>query len=204
VEDGSEPKLEFYLELFGLMIFRKTKLKGAFMIEPERQEDERGFLARTFCQEEFKAHGLNPNLVQCSISFNKKKGTLRGMHYQVAPYQEAKLVRCTQGSVYDVIIDLYPDSLTFKKWVAVELTAENRRMLYIPKGFAHGFQTLEDNTEVFYQMSEFYHPGYARGLRWNDRLLGIEWPIADPILSDRDGSYPDFEKEIDHEKYSNV
>ena len=186
------------------MIFRKTKLKGAFIIEPEREEDERGFFARTFCQEEFKARGLNPNLVQCNISFNKKKGTLRGMHYQVARYQEAKLVRCTQGSVYDVIIDLCPDSLTFKKWVSVELTAENRRMLYIPEGFAHGFQTLEDNTEVFYQMSEFYHPEYARGVRWNDRLLGIEWPIADPILSDRDRSYPDFEKEIDHAKYSNV
>jgi len=174
------------------MIFRETKLKDAFLIELEKMEDERGFFARTFCQEEFKAHGLNPNLVQCSISFNKKKGTLRGMHYQVAPYQEAKLVRCTQGSVYDVIIDLCPDSLTFKKWVAVELTAENRRMLYIPKGFAHGFQTLEDNTEVFYQMSEFYSPESSKGIRWDDPAFNIHWPCNKRIISTRDKQYPDF------------
>jgi len=174
------------------VIFRETKLKGAFIIEPERTEDERGFFARTFCQEEFKAHGLNPRVVQCNISFNKKRGTLRGMHYQVAPCEEAKLVRCTSGAICDVIIDLRPDSSTFKQWIAVELTADNRRMLYIPEGFAHGFQTLEDNTEVFYQMSEFYHPECARGIRWNDPVFGIEWAVDELILSDKDRAYKDF------------
>jgi dTDP-4-dehydrorhamnose 3,5-epimerase len=174
------------------VIFRETKLKGAFIIELEKLEDERGFFARTFCQEQFKAHGLNPRVVQCNISFNKKRGTLRGMHYQVEPYAEAKLVRCTRGAIYDVIIDLRPDSPTFKEWVAVELTADNHRMFYIPEGFAHGFQTLEDNTEVFYQMSEFYHPECARGVRWDDPLFGIEWPIANVIVSAKDRSYLDF------------
>jgi len=175
------------------VIFRQVKLKGAFIIEPQRLEDERGFFARTFCQEEFKARGLNPRVVQCNISFNKKRGTLRGMHYQVAPYEEARLVRCTKGAIYDVIIDLRPDSPTAMQWVAVELTADSRRMLYIPEGFAHGFQTLEDNTEVFYQMSEFYHPECARGVRWDDPALGIEWPLLNPILSAKDRSYPDFQ-----------
>jgi dTDP-4-dehydrorhamnose 3,5-epimerase len=176
------------------MIFTETKLKGAFIIEPERQEDERGFFARTFCQEEFKAHGLNPNLVQCSISFNKKKGTVRGMHCQVAPYQETKLVRCTQGAIYDVIIDLRSDSLTFKKWLAADLTAENRRMFYIPKGFAHGFQTLKDNTEVHYQMSEFYHPESFKGIRWDDSTFNVKWPLSSTVISEKDLSYPDFKK----------
>lgn len=175
------------------MIFIETKLKGAFIIEPEPIEDERGFFARTFCQEEFKAHGLNFRVVQCNISFNKERGTLRGMHYQIAPYQEAKLVRCTRGAIYDVIIDLRPESPTFKQWIAVELTAENRRMLYVPEGFAHGFQTLEDNTEVFYMMSEFYHPECARGVRWNDPAFGIEWAIAVTIISAKDRKYPNFE-----------
>ena len=174
------------------MIFRETKLKGAFIIEPERLEDERGLFARTFCEEEFKAHGLNPRVVQCNISFSKRKGTLRGMHYQVAPYEEAKLVRCTRGAICDVIIDLRPDSPTFKQWIAVELTADNCRILYIPEGFAHGFQTLEDSTEIFYQMSEFYHPECARGVRWDDTAFNIKWPLIDPILSDRDKGYPDF------------
>ena len=175
------------------MIFRETKLKGAFIIEPERLEDERGLFARTFCEEEFKAHGLNSRVVQCNISFNKKKGTLRGMHYQVAPHEEAKLVRCTRGAIYDVIVDLRPDSPTFKQWVAVELTADNHRMLYIPEGFAHGFQTLEDNTEVFYQMSELYHPESARGVRWDDPVFGIEWPkIHHRIVSEIDQRYADF------------
>ena len=175
------------------MIFRETKLKGAFIIEPERLEDERGLFARTFCEEEFKAHGLNSRVVQCNISFNKKKGTLRGMHYQVAPHEEAKLVRCTRGAIYDVIVDLRPDSPTFKQWVAVELTADNHRMLYIPEGFAHGFQTLEDNTEVFYQMSELYHPESARGVRWDDPVFGIEWPkIHHRIVSEIDQGYADF------------
>jgi dTDP-4-dehydrorhamnose 3,5-epimerase len=132
------------------MIFTETKLKDAFIIQPERLGDQRGFFARTWCQREFEARSLNPCLVQCNISFNKKKGTLRGMHYQTAPYEEAKLIRCTKGAIYDVIIDLRPDSRTFVQYMAVELTAENRTMLYVPKGSAHGFQTLKDNSEVFY------------------------------------------------------
>ncbi len=184
------------------MKFTETKLKGAFIIEPERLEDERGFFARTWCQREFREHGLNPALVQCNISYNIKKGTLRGMHYQAAPYEEAKLVRCTSGSIYDVIIDLRPDSPTYCQWVAVELTAHssahssqltiNHKMLYIPEGFAHGFLTLVDNTEVFYQMSEFYMPEYARGVRWNDPAFGIQWPIDISIISEKDRQFPDF------------
>lgn len=171
------------------MIFTETKLKGAFIIEPERQEDERGFFARTWCEQEFEAHRLNPKLVQCNISFNRKKGTLRGMHYQAAPHEEAKLVRCTMGAIYDVIIDLRPDSPTFKQWVAAELTADNRSMVFVPEGFAHGFQTLEDNTEVFYQMSEFYYLSCSRGLMWDDPKFNIEWPTDRRIISVRDNSY---------------
>ncbi len=173
------------------MIFKETRLKGAFVIDLERHEDDRGFFARTFCQKEFEAHGLNPRLAQCNISFNKKKGTLRGMHYQVAPYAEAKLVRCTRGAIYDVIIDLRHDSPTFKKWVAVELTGESRLMLYIPEEFAHGFQTLEDNSEVFYQMSTPYHPQAARGVRWDDPAFGVEWPLESKVISAKDQSYED-------------
>lgn len=175
------------------MIFTETKLKGSYVIEPEMQEDERGFFARTFCQEEFRARGLNPRVVQCSVSFNKKEGTLRGMHFQVAPYAEAKWVRCARGAIYDVIIDLRVDSPTFKQWVALELTADNRRMLYVAEGFVHGFQTLEDNTEVFYQTSEFYHPECARGVRWNDPTFGIQWPLETRTISPRDQGYPDFQ-----------
>jgi dTDP-4-dehydrorhamnose 3,5-epimerase len=174
------------------MIFTETKLKDAFIIQPERLGDQRGFFARTWCQREFEAHDLNPCLVQCNISFNKKKGTLRGMHYQTAPYEEAKLIRCTKGAIYDVIIDLRPDSRTIAQYMAVELTAENRTMLYVPKGFAHGFQTLTDNSEVFYQMSEFYVPQYARGVRWNDPAFAIEWPPDERIILERDQTYPDF------------
>jgi len=174
------------------MIFTETKLKGAFVIEPERQEDERGFFARTFCKEEFEAHGLNIDWVQCNISFNKKKGTLRGMHYQTTPYEEVKLVRCTMGAIYDVIIDLRPDSHTFKQWASVELSSENRRMLYVPEQFAHGFQTLANNTEVFYLMSEFYHPGSSKGIRWNDPAFLVKWPIISPIMSSADSSYPNY------------
>lgn len=174
------------------MIFTETKLKGAYLIEPERLEDERGFFARTFCVQEFEANGLNPRVVQCSISYNKKKGTLRGMHYQAAPHAEVKVVRCTRGSIYDVVIDLRPQSATFKQWLAVELTADNRRMLYIPEGFAHGFQTLEDGTEVFYQMSEFYHPESARGIRWNDQTFQVWWPIVEAIISERDHTHLDW------------
>jgi len=174
------------------MKFTETHLKGAYIIEPEPIEDERGFFARSWCQKEFEAQGLNYNLVQCNISFNKKKGTLRGMHYQVAPHEEVKLVRCTKGVIYDVIIDLRPESSTFKQWIAVELTDKNYKMLYIPEGFAHGFQTLEDSTEVFYQMSAFYHSECARGVRWDDPTFQVEWPKGERIISDKDLQYMDF------------
>jgi len=174
------------------VLFIETKLAGGYIIELEKIEDDRGFFARTFCQREFEAHGLNPRIAQCSVSFNRRKGTLRGMHYQVAPYEESKLVRCTMGAIYDVAVDLRPDSLTHKQWMAVELTEDNRRALYIPAGCAHGFQTLEDNSEVFYQMSEVYHPECARGLRWNDPVFGIQWPSETLVASARDSSYPDF------------
>jgi dTDP-4-dehydrorhamnose 3,5-epimerase len=174
------------------VIFNETKLKPACSIELEKQEDERGFFARSWCEQDFQERGLNPRLVQCNVSFNRMKGTLRGMHYQAAPYEEAKLVRCTRGAIYDVIVDLRPSSQTFKQWVGIELTAENHRMLYVPEGFAHGFQTLCDETEVFYQMSEFYHPECARGVRWNDPAFNIIWPVEEKIISARDTSYPDF------------
>jgi len=174
------------------VIFTATKFQGAFVIEPERLEDERGFFARTWCEREFEEHGLNPRIAQCSISFNRRRGTLRGMHYQVAPYEETKIVCCTRGAVYDVIIDLRRDSPTFTQWFAVELTSENRKMVYIPAGFAHGFQTLEDATEVFYQISEFFAPEYGRGVRWDDPAFSIGWPEQPPFISDRDKSYPDY------------
>ena len=175
------------------MIFIETKLKGVFIIEPERLEDERGFFARTWCQREFEAHGLNSRLAQCSLSFNRKRGTLRGMHYQAAPYEEARLVRCTMGAIYDVALDLRRSSPAFKQWTAVELTADNRRMLYIPEGFAHGFQTLKDNTEVFYQMSEFYHPECTKGVRWNDPTFNIHWlAFRERIISTQDQQHKDF------------
>lgn len=176
------------------MIFTETKLKGAFIIDVEPHEDERGFFARSWCEEEFKQHGLNPRLVQCNVSYNKKRGTLRGMHYQVAPFAEAKVVRCTMGSIYDVIIDLRFDSLTFKQWVSVELTAENHSALYVPEGFAHGFQTLTDKAEVLYQMTEFYHLEYAHGVRWDDPAFGIKWPSRPSIISRQDNEYKDFFK----------
>ena len=174
------------------MIVGGTILTGAFIIEAERLEDHRGFFGRTWCQREFEQHGLNPRCVQCNISLSKKRGTLRGMHYQAAPHEEAKLVRCTMGAIYDVVIDLRPNSPTFKQHIAVVLTAENRKMLYVPEGFAHGFQTLEDNTEVFYQISEYYAPEYARGVRWNDPAFGIRWPIDELVILERDRNYPDF------------
>jgi dTDP-4-dehydrorhamnose 3,5-epimerase len=174
------------------MIFAETKLKGAFIIQPEKLEDERGFFARTWCKRELEAHGLNPNLVQCNISFNKKRGTIRGMHHQVPPHEEAKLVRCTMGAIYDVIIDLRPNSQTFKEWFSLELTDRNRKIIYIPEGVSHGFMTLDDNTEVFYQMSEFYAPECARGVRWNDPGFDIVWPGNVRVISERDNQYPDF------------
>ena len=175
------------------MIFKETNLKGAFLIELDKLQDERGFFARSYCQREFEEHGLNPRVVQCNVSYNIKKGTMRGMHYQVPPYEEAKLVRCIKGAIYDVIIDLRPDSQTYMKHYGVQLDSENRSMLFVPEGFAHGFLTLEDNTEVFYQMSEFYAPGSARGFRWNDPAFGIEWPMEIKVISERDRTYPDFE-----------
>jgi dTDP-4-dehydrorhamnose 3,5-epimerase len=174
------------------MQFSETKLKGAYIIEIERIEDERGFFARTWCKKVFEEQGLNSNLVQCNLSFNVKRGTLRGMHYQIAPHEEDKLVSCISGSIYDVIIDLRENSPTFCKWQAIELTAVNRLMLYIPKGFAHGFQTLQDDTCVFYQMSEFYYPESAKGLRWNDPAFSIMWPNEEMIISDKDCSYSNF------------
>lgn len=174
------------------MIFSETPLKGAYIIDIEPSTDKRGFFARTWCRHEFEKHGLNSELAQCSISFNRQKGTLRGMHYQAKPYEEVKLVRCTLGSIYDVIIDLRPTSDSRLRWFAVELSEETHRMLYIPEGFAHGFQALKDNSEVFYQISEFYDARYVRGIRWNDPTFRIQWPLGNPILSDRDKSFSDF------------
>jgi dTDP-4-dehydrorhamnose 3,5-epimerase len=174
------------------MIFKETKLKGAYIIELELIEDDRGFFARSFCKNEFEKLGLNPNIVQCNISYSKKRGTLRGMHYQVAPYEESKIVSCRRGTIYDVILDLRLDSPTYCQWFALELSADNFKMLYIPEGLAHGFQTLEDNTVVFYQMSEFFYSEYARGVRWDDPLFRIKWPIPDTILSKKDKKYEDF------------
>ena len=174
------------------MKFHATKLPGVFEIHLEPMRDERGFFARTWCRSEFEEHGLESALVQCNISFNTRKGTLRGMHYQAAPFAETKLVRCTQGSICDVVLDLRPQSPTFKRWVAVTLTEENRNMVYVPKGCAHGFLTLQDETEVFYQMSEVYNAESARGVRWNDPTFAIAWPEKVEVISDRDHNYPDF------------
>lgn len=174
------------------MIFTETKLKGAFIVELERLEDERGFFALSWSEQEFAERGLESRLVECNISVNKLKGTLRGMHYQEAPCGQAKVVRCTTGAIYDVIIDLRPSSETFKQWIAVELTASNRLMLYVPKDFAHGFQTLVDNTEVFYQMSSQYAPESARGVRWNDPAFNIDWPADERTMNPRDRERPDF------------
>ncbi|MCB4790683.1 MAG: dTDP-4-dehydrorhamnose 3,5-epimerase [Elusimicrobia bacterium] len=179
------------------MKFVETKLEGAYIIELEPIENERGFFARSFCRKEFKEHGLNFPIVQCNISFNKKKGTLRGMHYQKAPYREAKLVSCIKGKVYDVIIDLRPESKTFHKWYAIELSADSSkttapyRMLYIPKGFAHGFQTLTDNCYMQYFMSEYYSSKHASGVRWDDPAFAIHWPIKKPtVISQKDKNWP--------------
>jgi len=177
------------------MLIQETMLKGAFLIEVELHADDRGGFGRSFCSREFREHGLDPQVEQCNISYNRNRGTLRGMHYQQAPHQEAKLVRCARGAIYDVIVDLRPDSATFRLWAAFELIAEPgspSKMVYVPKGFAHGFLTLRDDTEVFYQMSEFFEPGAARGFRWNDPAFRIHWPEPVRVISDRDRSYPDF------------
>jgi len=173
------------------MKFQETKLAGAFIIELDKIEDERGFFARSFCVEEFKRHGLNSVIKQCNISFNKHIGTLRGMHFQKPPYEETKLVRCIKGKVYDVIVDLRKESNTYLEWFSIELNQENKKMLYIPEGFAHGFQTLEDNAELFYQMSAFYSDDSSSGVRWDDPALKIDWPMPNPLISDKDASYPD-------------
>jgi dTDP-4-dehydrorhamnose 3,5-epimerase len=172
--------------------FLETPLTGACIVEIEPIEDNRGLFARSWCKREFEAHNLNPEIVQCNISFNIKKGILRGMHYQIKPFEETKLVRCTRGAIFDVIIDLRADSPTFKDWFAIELTDKNRKILYIPKCFAHGFQTLKDNTEVYYQMSEYYSPEYSKGIRWDDPSFSIQWPENKRIISKRDQQYPDF------------
>ena len=174
------------------MRFVETKLKGAYVVEPLRIEDERGFFARTWSQKEWDAEGLDSRLLECNVSFNKRAGTLRGMHYQTAPYAQPKLVRCTAGALYDVIVDLRPDSPTHRQWLGVELSAENLRSLFIPEGMAHGFQTLLDETEVLYQMSEVFAPEYGRGVRWNDPAFGIEWPRAVTVINERDASYTDY------------
>lgn len=175
------------------MKFIPTPLGGAYLVEMERQEDERGYFARTWCQGEFAAQGLNPSLVQCSVSFNRRKGTLRGMHYQKAPHAEAKLVRCTRGAIFDAIVDLRPESPTYRQWAGFELAAQGTAMLYIPQGLAHGFLTLADDSEVFYQMSEFFYPDCAAGVRWNDAAFGIAWPAEPKVVSLRDRNYPDYQ-----------
>lgn len=172
------------------MVFSETALKGAFIIDIKKLEDERGFFARGWCEKEFQEHGLVFHIAQANISHNKKKGTLRGMHYQAAPYEETKLIRCTKGALYDVIIDLRPDSATYKQWIGVELTADNYRLLYVPENFAHGFMTLEDNTEAVYQVSEFYTPAAEQGIRWDDPAFGIKWPINVEVISDKDANWP--------------
>jgi dTDP-4-dehydrorhamnose 3,5-epimerase len=172
--------------------FTAAPLPGAWIVDVERLEDERGFFARTWSAEELEAQGLNAALVQCSISYNRLRGTLRGMHYQSDPHGETKLVRCTMGALWDVIVDLRRDAETFRRWFAVELSAENRRMLYIPPGFAHGFLTLTDATEVLYQMGSPYIPEAARGVRWNDPAFAIDWPFLPTVIAERDAGYADF------------
>jgi dTDP-4-dehydrorhamnose 3,5-epimerase len=172
------------------MVFTETKLKGAFIINLTRLEDERGFFARTFCQKEFKEHGLNIQIAQANISYNKKRGTLRGMHMQLPPYEESKLIKCARGTIYDVIVDMRVSSDTYKQWIGVELTAENHQMLYVPEGFAHGFITLKNDTEVTYQMNQFYAPASEKGFRWNDPAFGIIWPIQPIVMAEKDKNFP--------------
>jgi dTDP-4-dehydrorhamnose 3,5-epimerase len=174
------------------MKFDRLALAGAYLIQPEGHADERGFFARTFCSREFAENGLNEKLLQCSISFSSSRGTLRGIHYQLPPYQEAKLVRCTRGAAYHVIVDLRDDSETHLEWTSVELDSENRLLLYVPEGVAHGFITLSDATEIFYQMSEYYTPGSEAGIRWNDPGFDFDWPVEPAVISERDSGFADF------------
>ncbi|MGH7471453.1 MAG: dTDP-4-dehydrorhamnose 3,5-epimerase family protein [Longimicrobiales bacterium] len=178
------------------MIIRPTPLAGAYVITPERREDQRGFFARVWCEHELAAQGLNTRVAQCSISYNQRRGTLRGMHFQVAPAAEIKLVRCIRGTIHDVIIDLRPDSHTYLQHYAVQLSGENRLALYVPEGFAHGFQTLVDDTEVYYQMNVIFAAEHARGVRWNDPAFGLSWPIPNPIILERDDHYADFAEQV--------
>jgi dTDP-4-dehydrorhamnose 3,5-epimerase len=175
------------------MIFTETKLKGAFIVDVELLADQRGAFARTFCAQEFEQHGLKPTVAQCNLSFNHKAGTIRGMHYQIPPAAETKLVRCTKGAIYDVIVDLRPASPTYRQYIGVELSADNRRALYVPELFAHGYQALTDGAEVVYQVGEFYTPGYERGLRYDDPAFGISWPLPVTVISEKDASWPLFE-----------
>ena len=175
------------------MRFEQSPLPGAFVVDLDRKDDERGFFARTFCHDEFAEHGLVADYAQSSVSFNKRKGTLRGMHFQKKPHEETKLVRCTMGAIYDVIVDLRPGSPTQTRWFGIELSAVNRRALYVPKGFAHGFITLADESEVLYQISTQFHPESAAGVRWNDPAFTIEWPLEAALMSGRDRSYPDYQ-----------
>jgi dTDP-4-dehydrorhamnose 3,5-epimerase len=174
------------------MIFQETKLKGVYILAPQRFEDERGFFAQSFTQREFEAHGLNPRVAECNIAYNRRRGTLRGMHFQLPPRAQAKLVRCTAGAIYDVAIDLRADSPTFTRWVGVELTAQNGLMFHVPEGFAHGYLTLADDTEVFYQVSDVYAPELSGGVRWDDPAFGITLPAAVEVINERDRTYPDF------------
>jgi dTDP-4-dehydrorhamnose 3,5-epimerase len=176
------------------MIFKETMLPGAYVVELDKREDDRGFFARAWCAKEFAAHSLTSHVVQANTSFNKKMGTLRGMHYQIVPHPEAKLIRCIRGSIYDVIIDLRPSSPTCKRWIGVELSAKNRSMLYVPENFAHGFITLEDDTEILYLVSDFYSPECERGVRYNDPAFGIVWPVKVQVISSKDQTWPDYQQ----------
>lgn len=174
------------------MKFQETKLAGAYIVNLNLLQDDRGFFSRMFCREEFQQHGLVPDVMQGNMSWNKTRGTLRGMHYQHDPYQETKFIRCTRGAIYDVIIDLRKDSTTYQEWIGVELTADNRTALFVPKDFAHGFITLEDNTEVFYLVSQSYQPGSEGGIRWDDPRFNIEWPLTPTCISPKDAAWPDY------------
>ncbi len=172
------------------MIFTELPLPGAYVVEMQRSADQRGFFARSYCAEQFAAHGLGPEFRQCSVSYNARKGTLRGLHFQGAPHEEHKLVRCTSGAVFDVIVDIRVSSPTYRRWHGAELTADNRRSLFIPPGFAHGFVSLTDHAEVYYMISVAHAPEFSRGLRWNDPAFAIEWPLKPAVISARDAAYP--------------
>lgn len=174
------------------MIFTETNLKDAYTLELEKKEDQRGFFARTYCQDEFKVMGISFTPVQANLSYNKYRHTLRGMHYQASPFEEAKLVSCIKGAIFDVIIDIRPGSPTYCEWIGVELSADNKRLLFVPEGFAHGFLTLERETEISYLMSEFYTPGTGRGIRWDDPVFHINWPGEIEVISEQDKKWPSF------------